>query len=181
MNEKKLGISHPWYSRTMNSSVHSELWIREYIQGLLGNYNYLTSHVFVQVYPKKVSLKFLLFIGKRNPQWLYCLVYLPRLIQLIKSVITLKYNKNVHVSIKVVGSVFEDDKVLSTLITRKVTENPFQFRQTLKKIFDTFKQKGHKKNWEKVMLKYTGKRNKKRSMLSGRSRALEINSRVVSK
>jgi hypothetical protein len=31
------------------------------------------------------------------------------------------------------------------------------------------------------MLKYTGKRNKKRSMLSGRSRALEINSRVVSK
>ena len=73
-------------------------------------------------------------------------MYLPRLIQLIKSVITLKYNKNVHVSIKVVGSVFEDDKVLSTLITRKVTENPFQFRQTLKKIFDTFKQKGHKKN-----------------------------------
>ena len=183
MNEKKLGISHPWYSRTMNSNVHSELWIREYIEGLLLNYKFLTSEVFVQVYPKKVSLKFLVFVGKRNPSWLYCLVYLPRLIKLIKSVLTLGYNKNIHVSIKVVGSVFEDDKVLSGLIRDRIVSNPFQFRQVLKKIFDQFKQKGHKKNWEKVMSKYTGKKRrfKKKGILSGRSRASEMSRTVVSK
>jgi hypothetical protein len=71
---------------------------------------------------------------------------LPRLIRLIKSVLTLKYNKNVHISFKVVGSVFEDDKILSKLVGSKLTKNPFKFRFTLKKVFDTFKSKGNKRN-----------------------------------
>ena len=174
MNSKKLGISHPWYSRSISSSLSSELWIREFISGLFVNYNYLISELFVQVYPKKVSIKFLIFIRRKNPNWLYCLVYLPRLIRLIKSVLTLKYNKNVYISFKVVGSVFEDDKILSSLVGGKVGKNPFKFRFTLKRVFDTFKQKGHKRNWEKVMSRFTGKRRKNRNSVGGRVRRLEM-------
>ena len=178
MNSKKLGISHPWYSRSISQSLSSELWIREFISGLFTNYNYLISELFVQVYPKKVSIKFLIFIRRKNPDWLYCLVYLPRLIRLIKSVLTLKYNKNVHISFKVVGSVFEDDKILSKLVGSKLTKNPFKFRFTLKKVFDTFKSKGNKRNWEKLMSRFTGRRKRNRGKISGIARSLDISKRV---
>jgi hypothetical protein len=181
MNSKKLGISHPWYCRSIGGSITEELWIRNFVDGLFVNYNYLLSNLFVQVYPKKLNIKLLIFIRRKNPDWLYCLVYLPRLIKLIKSVLTLKYNKNISISFKVVGSVFEDEKILSTLLSRKVSKNAFKFRFTLKRVFDRFKQKGHKKNWEKVMSKYTGRRRKSRNSLSGLKRAKMISKLSSSK
>lgn len=180
MNSKKLGISHPWYSRCINSSVTEDLWIREFIEGIFVTYGYLLSTLFVQVYGEKINIKLLIFIRRRNPDWLYCLVYLPRLVSLIKSVITLKSNKNVTISFKVVGSVFEDEKILSTLLKRKISKNAFRFRLTLKRVFDTFKQKGNKRNWEKVMSRYGVRRRRRgRGFVWGRVRGVGIVNSIV--
>ena len=49
----------------------------------------------------------------------------------------------VFIFLTLIGTFLE---ILSTLLSRKVSKNAFKFRFTLKRVFDRFKQKGHKKN-----------------------------------
>jgi len=63
-------------------------------------------------YPKKISLYFLVFIPK-NTSKNHVKLLLTQIITLIKSILTLKFNKNIHISFKVVPSLFHDAHILA--------------------------------------------------------------------
>jgi len=148
---KKLGSSYPWLSRSINNEYSEEKWIRAFIEGVFANYNYITSDCFIHIYPKKVTLKLLIFISKKNKNSRYCVLYLERLISFIKSILILKLNKNAYISIRVVNDSFDDSRVLSTLLKDQILENPFKYRMVIKKLIDSFRKKGFRPVWWRVL------------------------------
>jgi len=148
---KKLGSSYPWLSRSINNDYSVEKWIRVFIEGVFANYNYITSDCFIHIYPKKVTVKLLIFISKKNKNSRYCVLYLERLISFIKSILILKLNKNVYISIRVVNDCFDDSRVLSTLLKDQILENPFKYRMVIKKLIDSFRKKGFRPVWWRVL------------------------------
>lgn len=131
MNPKKIGISHPWASRNINQNIGQDIWIRKSINGIFANYNMIPSEIFIHDFPKKISLKFLVFIPKRTSKNKIRLL-LPKIISLLKSLLTLKFNKNIHISLKVVPSLFHDAHILGKWL--KLEKNPVKLKYALKKL-----------------------------------------------
>ncbi len=178
MLSKKLGISYPWLSRSIEQDYFGEKWIRDFIRGLFENYNYVVSDVFIHIYPKKISLKFLVFISKNNKNSRYCVLYLERLVAMTKSVLSLRFNKNVSVSIRIINDAFEDSSVLSKLLEKKISSNPFRYRVVLKRLMDSFRKKGYKPVWWRVLEnRMVGKKGK----VQGAIRARRSDSLVIKK
>lgn len=179
MVTKKIGLSYPWLSRTINNDYVTEEWIRNFSEGLFSNYNYILSDIFIHVYPKKVTIKFLIFIGKKNKNSRYCALYLERLIKFLKSVLLLKLNKNITISVRIVSDAFEDSKILSSLLKNKITSNPFKYRMIVKNLVDSFRKKGFKPVWWRILENRTSKKRKIESRYSkkllGRSDEVIIN------
>jgi len=98
----------------------------------------------IHIYPKKISLKFLVFISKKNKNSRYCALYLERIIGITKSILALKFNKNVSISIRIVNDAFDDPVILSKLLQDKIVSNPFRYRVILKRLMDSFRKKGYK-------------------------------------
>lgn len=138
MNPKKIAISQPWASRTINQNVHKDLWIDKCINGIFNQYNMIPSQLFIHTYPKKISLHFLLFIPKYTSHSGVSSL-LKNLIILIKSMLTLKYNKNIHISFKVVPNLFHDAHILAKWI--KLEKNPVRLKFILKKLLFQAKKK----------------------------------------
>jgi hypothetical protein len=137
MNSKKIAISQPWASRTLNQNLNKDMWIRSCLNGIFLKYNIITSQLFIHTYPKKISLYFLVFIPKnKNPNATTPLL-LPKIIKLIKSILTLKFNKNVHISFKVVPTLFHDAHILAKWL--KLEKNPVRLKYALKKLLQQAK------------------------------------------
>lgn len=115
------------------------MWIRSCLNGIFLKYNIITSQLFIHTYPKKISLYFLVFIPKnKNPHNInIILLLLPKIIKLIKSILTLKFNKNVHISFKVVPTLFHDAHILAKWL--KLEKNPVRLKYALKKLLQQAK------------------------------------------
>ena len=136
MVTKKLGLSYPWLSRSIDNDYLTEKWIRDFIEGLFSSYNFIVSDVFIHIYPKKITIKFLIFISKKNKHSRYCALYLERLIRFLKSSLLLKLNKNITISVRVANDAFDDSKILSSLLKTQIGNNPFKYRMVIKKLID---------------------------------------------
>lgn len=141
MNPKKIGISQPWSSRSMSCSLKEEIWMRSLIEGIFHNYNYLCSEIYVNCFPSRIELHFLLFIPGGNSldekedlksvkehNW-----RLSKIVQLIKSILILKYNINVEMNIKRTPNVFKDGKILSSWLKSQIEKDPLKVLPTLRK------------------------------------------------
>jgi len=166
MVSKKLGLSYPWLSRSIDQDYFGEKWIREFVTGLFQKYNYFVSDVFIHIYPKKISLKFLVFISKKNKNSRYCALYLERIIGITKSILALKFNKNVSISIRIVNDAFDDPVILSKLLQDKIVSNPFRYRVILKRLMDSFRKKGYKPVWWRVLENRRGSKRGNNSLYS---------------
>jgi hypothetical protein len=71
----------------------------------------IPSEIYIHNYPKKISINFLIFVPKRTSQRGVSTV-LTKIISLIKSILTLKYSKNIHVNFKVIPSIFHDAHIM---------------------------------------------------------------------
>lgn len=138
MNPKKIAISQPWASRNINQNLNKDMWIRKFVNGIFNKYNIITSQLFIHTYPKKISLYFLVFIPK-NTSKSHVKLLLTQIITLIKSILTLKFNKNIHISFKVVPSLFHDAHILAKWI--KLEKNPIRLKYALKKLLFQVKKK----------------------------------------
>jgi hypothetical protein len=138
MNPKKIAISQPWASRNINQNLNKDMWIRKFVNGIFNKYNIITSQLFIHTYPKKISLYFLVFIPK-NTSKNHVKLLLTQIITLIKSILTLKFNKNIHISFKVVPSLFHDAHILAKWI--KLEKNPIRLKYALKKLLFQVKKK----------------------------------------
>lgn len=114
-------------------------------------YNYVVSDIFIHIYPRKITIKFLIFISKKNKNSRYCVLYLERLIKLLKSILLLKLNKNITISIRVVNDAFDDSKILSSLLKNQIINNPFKYRIVIKNLMDSFRKKGFRPVWWRVL------------------------------
>jgi hypothetical protein len=141
MNAKKIGISQPWSSRSMSSSLKEEVWIRKLIEGIFLNYNYPPSEIYIHFFPNKIEIKFSLFIpggivsGERGGDILEEHNWrLDKLLKLIKSIIVLKHNTNVLFNIKRIPHVFKNGKVLSVWLKNQIEKEPLRLLGTLRKV-----------------------------------------------
>ena len=138
MNPKKIAISQPWASRNINQNLNKDMWIRKFVNGIFNKYNIITSQLFIHTYPKKISLYFLVFIPK-NTSKNHVKLLLTQIITLIKSILTLKFNKNIHISFKVVPSLFHDAHILAKCV--KLEKNPIRLKDALEKLLFQVKKK----------------------------------------
>ena len=79
------------------------------------------SELFVDSYPCHIQVKCLLFV----PRGIYTMkkvrIRLPLLLRLLKSMISIRSNKNVSFKVGIVPSVFGSSRVLSTYLKRRIT------------------------------------------------------------
>jgi len=144
MNSKKIGISQPWSSRSMSSSLKEEIWIRKLVEGVFSNYNYASSEIYINFFPSCMELKFLLFIPGNQPvkdeeELIAQKEHTKRIksiVKLVKSILVLKYNINVVVDIKRVATVFKDGKVLSAWLKNQIEKDPLRVLPTLRKTIE---------------------------------------------
>jgi len=147
MNSKKIAISQPWISRSMDQNIHKDIWIRKYISGLFLKYNILTSEIYIHEYPNKISIIFLIFVPKfakrslsrnnRNDrlqakQDMAPILRIKKLVKLTKSLLILKYNKNIHINLKIVPSIFHDAHICVKWL--KEEKNVHNLKFILKKL-----------------------------------------------
>jgi len=152
MNPKKIGISQPWCSRSMYSNLKEESWIRKFIEGVLLNYNYLCSEIYINSFPNLIELNFLLFIPGSSNEKPHEVVKshnkrLRKVVKLIKSILVLKYNTNVVINIKRLPHVFKDGKVLSSWLKNIIEKDPLRVLGTLRKAVNY---RGKKKRFRAV-------------------------------
>ena len=126
---KKLGISQNWYYYTYKNN-YNLIEIEKIVKNTFLNYNIFISNIYMYEYPKLIILKFDLWIYNENHYKL-----LTNIINYLKSLLVLKYNKNIEFNINFSKDIFNDDQLIGTFV---------------------------KKNWRKLrlMVKLLNKKNK---------------------
>lgn len=107
---KKLGISESWkyYSYKSNYNLY---WIDNIIKNTFLCYNIYISNIYIYEYPKLIIIKFNLFVFNKNQY-----KFINYIISYLKSLLILKYNKNIELNIKFSKNIFNDDKLIGTYI-----------------------------------------------------------------
>lgn len=107
---KKLGISQNTYFYTYKIN-YNLINICELINNIFLNYNIFVSNIYIYEYPKSIIIKFDIWIHNKK-----CYMFLNHIINLLKSLLVLKYNKNIEFNIKISKDIFNDDMLLSNFI-----------------------------------------------------------------
>ena len=128
--EKRLGISEGWYSRSGSyTDLESDKFIRKLVRNIYLKHGILTSEAYIHRYPERISIKFLMYITDSSQYKIQNL-----LISLIKSILVLKYNKNVNISYKQCSHLMFNSKILVDYLEKKLKGNPNKVRMVLKNV-----------------------------------------------
>jgi len=128
--EKRVGISQSWYSRSLGSEIHEDIFIRKCVRNIYLKHGILTSEPYINRYPERISIKFFMFCTDSSQykiQW--------ELYSLLKSLLVLKYNKNIDISFKQSPHLLFNSKILTDFLKVKMEQNPLQSKMTLKRLF----------------------------------------------
>lgn len=109
---KKIGIieNYKFYTYKNNYNLIN---INNLIKNILLNYNIYVSNIYMYEYPKSIIIKFDIWIYNKN---IYKI--LTNIINLLKSLLILKYNKNIELNIKISKDIFNDDLLISNYIKK---------------------------------------------------------------
>jgi hypothetical protein len=109
---KKLGVGSSWnyYSYKKNLNL---IAIDNIVKNTFLNYNIFISSLYIYEYPKLVLIKFELFVYDEDDY-----TFLNSIINYLKSLLVLKYNKNVELDIKFSRDIFNDDCLIGTYIKK---------------------------------------------------------------
>lgn len=118
-----------WRYQTHNPNIRL-ISIEEDVKNILKSHNIYTSSILMYEYPQLLVLRMNIFIKRK-----YQYRELKLLIKLIKSLITLKYNKNVKIGLKLIDNYESDNEILLSIINKRVSKNPHKIIEILKKIY----------------------------------------------
>lgn len=105
------------------------LHIEDMVKNILKSYNIVSSSVYIYEYPLAYILKLTIFINNKIQY-----IILKKCIKLIKSILVLKYNKNIEIDIKVIKNMYEDLDILGEHIKQKTTKNPETMVRVMRKV-----------------------------------------------
>lgn len=134
--EKKLRISENTYFYTYKNN-YNLLTISDIIKNTFINYNIYVSNIFIYEYPKSIIIKYNIWIHNKNSYKI-----LNHIINFLKSLLILKYNKNIEFNINISKDIFNDDKLLSNYLKYEMNSN----KQLLKILKDIKKNVNKSKN-----------------------------------
>jgi hypothetical protein len=89
---KKLAISSSWFFQTYPYNPKL-IHIQKLIEGVFLRYGILVSSIYISEYPKTLIIHFKVFVSHSCQYKLFC-----NLIELLESLLTLKYNKNIEMN-----------------------------------------------------------------------------------
>jgi hypothetical protein len=109
---KKLNISENWKYYTYKNNYNLN-HIDNIIKNTFLNYNILISNIYIYEYPKCIIIKFQLWVYNENHY-----KFINNIISYLKSLLILKYNKNIELNIKFSKDIFNDDLLIGTFIKK---------------------------------------------------------------
>lgn len=115
--EKKLKISENTYYYTYGKN-YNLLLISDIIKNTFLNYNIYISNIYGYEYPKCIIFKFDIWIHNKK-----CYKFLHYIIKFLKSLLILKYNKNIEFNIKISKNLLNDDKLLTEYLKTEINSN----------------------------------------------------------
>lgn len=134
--EKKLRISQNSFFYTYKNN-YNLIRIVDLIKNTFLNYNIYVSNIYVYEYPKSIIIKYNIWIHNKN-----CYIFLNNIINFLKSLLVLKYNKNIEFNIKISKDIFNDDKLITNYLQYEMSSN----KQLLKILKDIKKNVNKSKN-----------------------------------
>ena len=134
--EKKLRISQNSFFYTYKNNFNL-ITIVDLIKNTFLNYNIYVSNIYVYEYPKSIIIKYNIWIHNKN-----CYIFLNNIINFLKSLLVLKYNKNIEFNIKMSKDIFNDDKLITNYLHYEMNSN----KQLLKILKDIKKNVNKSKN-----------------------------------
>ena len=134
--EKKLRISQNSFFYTYKNNFNL-ITIVDLIKNTFLNYNIYVSNIYVYEYPKSIIIKYNIWIHNKN-----CYIFLNNIINFLKSLLVLKYNKNIEFNIKISKDIFNDDKLITNYLHYEMNSN----KQLLKILKDIKKNVNKSKN-----------------------------------
>lgn len=128
--EKRLGISQGWYSRSGEyTDLESDKFIRKLVRNIYLKHGILTSEAYIHRYPERISIKFLMYMTDSSQYKIQSL-----LMKLIKSILVLKYNKNINIYYKQCPHLLFNSSILVDYLEQKLKGNSNKVRMILKKL-----------------------------------------------
>lgn len=115
--EKKLRISQNSFFYTYKNNFNL-ITIVDLIKNTFLNYNIYVSNIYVYEYPKSIIIKYNIWIHNKN-----CYLFLNNIINFLKSLLVLKYNKNIEFNIKMSKDIFNDDKLITNYLHYEMNSN----------------------------------------------------------
>ena len=106
------------------------LGMSKIIEGIFFKYGILVSSIYIHEYPKNYIIHFNIFISHHIQYFI-----LKNIIKLIKSLLVLKYNKNISFNIHISKSIYYDNKFISSWLSYKLQNDPLQLRFITKKLW----------------------------------------------
>ena len=129
--EKRLGISQSWYTRSMKES--EDEFIRKLIRGVYLEHNIYISEVYINRYPERISIKFLMHLTKSKHYGSLIL----ELKSFLTSLLVLKYGKNIDINFKQCNHLLGNSKILIDWLKTEIEKNPQRSRGVLKNLFSS--------------------------------------------
>ena len=103
--------------------------IEKITRNILKKYKIYASGINIYEYPELYIMKFTIYIGYKKQ---YKIIKI--LIKYIRSLLILRYNKNIQMNIKFSDVIYRESEILEELLKRTISKNPRKVVRILKKI-----------------------------------------------
>ena len=103
--------------------------IEDIIKNILKNYNIYSSTIIIYEYPKAIVVKFSIYIGYKKQYKI-----IKSIIKYIKSLLVLRYNKNVQLNVNISRDMYKDNEILGEIIKDKINKNKNKIINILKSV-----------------------------------------------
>lgn len=142
---KNIGISQPWLFNSYNPSLINQ---QNDISSLFYDISMLTSQIYISQYKHLYIYHFTIFINQN-----YNTKNIALALKLLKSLLILKYNKNVIFNVKYPASIYHDHYQIASWLKFNIEENPTKIRPIFKKIMKRPQPNNNLKKSKKIILK----------------------------
>lgn len=113
--------------------------MRVLIEGILKSNKLYISELFIDEYPCHIQIKCLIFVPRSVYTMKKVRIVLCSVISLLKSIITLKSNKNVSFKLGILPNVCASSVLLCDYVKRRIMYNPFKYNAIISKVLKRMK------------------------------------------
>jgi hypothetical protein len=125
---KKIGISQPWF---FNTFPYNPTLLKQqiFITAFFNNFGILVSDIYISEYRHLLSYHLTIFLSHTK----HYSVIKP-ILNVLKSLLVIKYKKNISFNIKRSPSLYYDDKILGSWLKLNIQKDTMKVRPLIKKL-----------------------------------------------